>query len=493
MTDEHAYSITKDESNEEQVDISKILSDVKKFTEWNESVNKAEKADNQHLIEVLTKINNLAGWNLWKKDVRNVFEFFGKNFKTKLNLNLTIEQAQDLKNEIEYLINNTSFDDRELEQQMNNLYTLLYTFVEPEHWNKKDEEIIIAAGLASDLNDDENTKLNSDSAVNLTQNSTSDLNTNSNINTSTESSTDSNIDWSSNSGADSSSDWNAELTVQQDIKDTQQELISDMDETKDVGIEKVTIPTENNESSKWDNSEEITSKVNKSTPQNDTEKSAYEIKLEYKKKTKKKNENTDKQKKSVSEKVKKDESANRKYLNEYISDKEFPWKKVIQDVINEKDATKKKEKIKLLQLQLIPYYDWQIDWLINSWILTAIEKYITKNLNKKWEIIIKSDDSHVIRCEFDWKIIDNANWLNTVIKEIGDKDLWHAYFLDYPDFEYTIEDNTTITATVNDFNYFYDIATNTLQKQKREDPLQDVTNEDVLQKHLKTIAIIINK
>ena len=183
----------------------------------------------------------------------------------------------------------------------------------------------------------------------------------------------------------------------------------------------------------------------------------------------------------------------REILSKTISCMDFSWKKFIQDIINEKDQNKKIENLKLLQLQLVPYYDWHIDWIINENTLTAVQKYIEKNLNTNWDNIIKSDNPHLIRCRLDWNFTDNAKELNTVIKKIGDNSLWHAYFLDYPDFEYTFESDNTITATIDKYNYFYDISTDSLQKQLWDDPLQDVTNEDVLKGHFRTIATNIVK
>ena len=127
-------------------------------------------------------------------------------------------------------------------------------------------------------------------------------------------------------------------------------------------------------------------------------------------------------------------------------------------------------------------------------IPTFGEKYIDNNLDVQGESIIKS--SNVVRCGADWKIIDKPDWLSTVIKIIGNKELWHAYFLDYQDFEYTIETNTggfLVTATIDDYNYIYYAQTNKLKKQMGDDPLQDVTNENILQEHFRTIAIATNK
>ena len=106
----------------DNTDFDKVLADIKWFTEWNEEANKQQAADNQHLIEVLDKINDLDSWDLWKKDITNIFQIFWKNFKIYLKANTTPEQLNSIRNELEHMIDSMTFDDRELEEQINNLY-----------------------------------------------------------------------------------------------------------------------------------------------------------------------------------------------------------------------------------------------------------------------------------------------------------------------------------------------------------------------------------
>ena len=381
-----------DDQKKEQLDFKTVLAGVKELTEWDEWAKKEEIAENQYLIEILTKINNLTDWDLWNKDVASIFQSFWKNFKNSLKSKLTAEQAKNFKNEIEYLINNSTIDDKEIEQQMNNLYTVLWTFIEPTMPAEETEKAADANDLSADTNLEINTKDNIEN---------------------------------------------------QNIVNLDDEPI------EDINVENEEIIDENNNSDKVEESVTLKSNIDTNNIQED--------------------------------------------LINFISNKVFPWKNFIQDIVCEQDQIKKSNNLKLLQLALVPYYEWEIDWKMNWDTLEAIKKYVTKNLSKGGEKISKSDDANIIRCGSDWNLLNEINWLNTVIKKIDNKGLWHAYFIDYQDFEYTIEKSSKITATINDSNYFYDISTNTLQKQTENDTIQEVDNENLLKKYFKTIAIITNK
>lgn len=450
----------------ENLDFAKILSDAKQLTQWNELVKQKETKENQHLIETLTKIDNLTNWDLWKKDIAAIFQSFWKNFKEKLKEKLTIEQIENIKNEIEYLINNSTFDDKETEIQMDNMYTALWIFLNPTIWNEKNEEIIPITNTNVDTKVEEKAKV-----VEVKENT-----------------------------PNTSKELKAETPkkVAEQIEDNKKveekplvDIVPEIKEEKQSEAHELPVaPAYNSDEGQIGKTEYLEDEVNEKDEEIEPEN--IEVVEENEEVV---DENTsDETDKSTKENTKIDMSKNIKSLGEYVSEKEFPWKSFIQSIINEKDDNKKKEKVKLLQLQLVPsYYEWQIDWLISQELLTAIEKYITKNLNKKWETIVKSNNSTVIRYGPDWNITDNANILSTVIKIIWDKSMWHAYFLDYQDFEYTIENKTTITTTIDNWNYFYDIQTCALSKQNWDDPVQDITHNDVLQKHFKIIAIAINK
>ena len=121
----------------EELDFEKVLAGVKQLTEWDEWINQKETKDDQHLIEILARIKNLADWNLWKKDIVNIFQSFWQNFKDKLKASLAKEQAKLIKAELEQLINNVAFEDKELEQQMNELYIFFCVIVDPDFWKEK--------------------------------------------------------------------------------------------------------------------------------------------------------------------------------------------------------------------------------------------------------------------------------------------------------------------------------------------------------------------
>lgn len=414
----------------DNTDFDKILADIKWFTEWNEEANKQQAADNQHLIEVLDKINDLASWNLWKKDITNIFQIFWKNFKIYLKANTTPEQLNCIRNELEHMIDSMTFDDRELEEQINNLYITIWSTTEPN------------------IQDIETTETNKDSYETQTWWDSKKDNENTKPDT-----------------TNTDNEWEI-----QNNNTEEDENITEEDEEKenDRTMAKEYKSQEKVENKKEEDDEEEEKPTTQNIP--DKKKESTE--------TKTINE--------VTKKAKVDTIKNIEYLKKYIADKNFPWKNYLINIIK----TKKLEDIKLLQLQLIPYYDWPIDWSFTSATLNAIENYIEKNLNKQWENITKSNDSSVIRCDSKWNITNKTENLNTVIKTIGDKNLWHAYFLDYENFEYSIDHNSKLRATINDYNYIYDTSKNTLQKQKWEDPEQDVTNEHTLQWHFNTIVTV---
>lgn len=453
----------------ENLDFAKILSDAKQLTECDDLVKEKETEENQHLIEILTKIDNLTNWDLWKKDIVSIFQSFWKNFKEKVKEKLTIEQMENIKNEIEYLINNSTFEDKETEIQMDNMYAALWMFLNPTTWNEKNEEISPIDNTNID------TKVEEAKAVEVKED-TANVNKELEAPKEVVEQTENNEKIEEEPLVDTVPEIKAE--TKEEIKEETPEAPAD--DTDEGQVEK----TEYLDDEVDEKDEEIESENIEEVEENEEVEDVSEVV----------NENTsDETDKNTKESTKIDMSKNIESLGKYISDKEFPWKIFIQSIINEKDKAKKTEKIKLLQLQLVPYYEWQIDWLINQELLTAIEKYITKNLNKKWETILKSSSSSLIRYGQDWNITNNANLLNTVIKRIWDKSMWHVYFLDYQDFEYTIENKTTITTTIDNWNYFYDIQTGTLYKQNWDDPVQDITHDDMLQKHFKIIAIAINK
>lgn len=414
----------------DNTDFDKVLADIKWFTEWNEEANKQQAADNQHLIEVLDKINDLASWNLWKKDITNIFQIFWKNFKIYLKANTTPEQLNCIRNELEHMIDSMTFDDRELEEQINNLYITIWSTTEPN------------------IQDIETTETNKDSYETQTWWDSKKDNENTKPET-----------------TNTDNEWEI-----QNNNTEEDENITEEDEEKenDRTMAKKYKSQEKVENKKEEDDEEEEKPTTQNIP--DKKKESTE--------TKTINE--------VTKKAKVDTIKNIEYLKKYIADKNFPWKNYLINIIK----TKKLEDIKLLQLQLIPYYDWHIDWSFTSATLNAIENYIDKNLNKQWENITKSNDSSVIRCDSKWNITNKTENLNTVIKTIGDKNLWHAYFLNYEDFEYSIDHNSKLRATINDYNYIYDTSKNTLQKQKWEDPEQNVTNEYTLQWYFNTIVTI---
>lgn len=460
-----------EKSKEDQVvelDFSQVLADAKQLTEWDELVKQEEMAENQHLIDVLAKINNLIDWNLWKNDIKKIFQSFWKNFRDNLKTNLTLEQAQNFRDVVEYLINNTNFDDKELEQQMNNLYTVLSTFIEPVI---PTEEMISFDDVIT------NDEWQDQSAWNL------DDTPKDNNNTENKEITDENKE---------TVDENKEIVEEKkEIEEGKEEIVEEKEEIVEENEE---ITQEEKEEIEEEN-EEITEENKENIEENkEIEEKNKEIEEENEEIEEEKNDDiSDKTEESITLKPNIDTNNIQENLINLISNKNFPWKKFIQNIIYEKNQIKKSNNLKLLQLALVPYYKWEIDWEMSLDISKAIEKYITKNLNKDGEKIVKSNDSNIIRCGSDWKILNEINWLNTVIKKIDNKDLWHAYFIDYPDFEYTIEKGTKITTTINDYNYFYDIFTNTLQRQTGNDTMQDVEDEELLKKYFKIIAIVINK
>lgn len=437
----------------DNTDFDKVLADIKWFTEWNEEANKQQAADNQHLIEVLDKINDLDSWDLWKKDITNIFQIFWKNFKIYLKANTTPEQLNSIRNELEHMIDSMTFDDRELEEQINNLYITIWSTTEPNiqdiettETNKDSDEIQTWWDSKKDNENTEPEIPNTDNEWEAQKDNTEE---------------DENITKEEEKEND--------RTMAKEYK-SQEEVESQEEKTEE--IEKVIeekIEEEKVENKKEEDDEEGKKPATQSIP--DKKKESTETKASSETDTKK---------------AKVDTVKNIEYLKKHIADKNFPWKDYLINIIK----TKKSEDIKLLQLQLIPYYDWHIDWSFSSATLTAIENYIDKNLNKQWENILKNNDPSVIRCDSKWNITNKAENLNTVIKTIGDKNLWHAYFLDYENFEYSIDNNSKLRATINDYNYVYDISKDTLQKQKWEDPEQDVTNEHALQWHFNTIVTI---
>jgi len=475
-----------EKSKEDQVvelDFSQVLADAKQLTEWDELVKQEEMAENQHLIDVLAKINNLIDWNLWKNDIKKIFQSFWKNFRDNLQTNLTLEQAQNFRDVVEYLINNTNFDDKEIEQQMNNLYTVLSTFIEPVI---PTEEMISFDDVIT------NDEWQDQSAWNLDDTLKEDKEIEEK---------NKEIEEEKEEIVEEKEEIEEEkeeiVEEKEEIEEEKEEIVEEkkeIEEGKEEIVEgKEEIEEENKEIE--EENEEIEEENKEITEENkENIEENKEIEEKNKEIEEEKNDDiSDKTEESITLKPNIDTNNIQEDLINLISNKNFPWKKFIQNIIYEKNQIKKSNNLKLLQLALVPYYKWEIDWEMSLDISKAIEKYITKNLNKDWEKILKSNDSNIIRCGSDWKILNEINWLNTVIKKIDNKDLWHAYFIDYPDFEYTIEKGTKITTTINDYNYFYDIFTNTLQRQTWNDTMQDVEDEDLLKKYFKIIAIVINK
>lgn len=723
----------------QDLDFSKVLADVKWLIEWDESANFGESQENQHLAGVLAKIANLVDWNLWKKDIDNIFEIFWKNFENRLKINFSPEQLKSIRDKLWYLIDNTTFNDEDLEQQVSNLYVLLWSLIGWESDMTIDQEAIPTGNdmgntTTFDINstydlynyesDIEEIKSDIDKYMWLLENKKEyedlvnsldmikevldnpkyknisklqkfldfiddkdipefdwyDLNPiiswlkdfvwqlkwkesiidnggqiiedyekitkrrwqektringsfhkfieklNNNQIESLNELSDHEIDdimefiWNENN-KDKALDVHLTILNQKDaivneqishvldeikwkietIYEQEEIWQWELDEKTFVNIDKFfksriaenpewnwqnldkTDPTikekciwheysveqfvdrfdianqERIEKNKdllkniiiTDKISEITmkkigfegeklvfSKSESLAPEELTQLNLVEklgitkgtiwyikwallvwnefeslihnpditqiwldqiiaiakpkIKVEkFQKRISTEQVESTSNKKEETEVIEQQKVDNvRDDLNDYISDKQFPWKAHVQDIVNEKNENKKIKNLKLLQLLLIPYYDWHIDWLLDQDTLDAIKKYVEKNLNTNWENIIKSEDPSVIWCDSNWNIINDMNNLNTVVKTIGDKNLWHVYFLDYEDFEYSIEDKTNLRATVGEYNYVYDIGKGTLQKQKGDDPEIDVTNEYVLQWHFKTIVTV---
>lgn len=408
MTDESTYTTDENENNEEveeKLDFSKVLADVKQLTAWAEETSKQLQAQNQYLTEILSKIEKLTDWNLWKKATSDVFQSFWQNFRNYLKANLTKEQVKIIRDDVERLIDAENFEDNDLELQMNKLYTMLDSFTEPEKINIEIEESPVVEDQKPDLQDVEKNKEETKEEPEATINTEST--------------------WSENIA-------------------------------EPIHVEKKTKPKE--------------------------------VKDKTVEKNSKRKDKLSKPAESLE-----DIKNNRECLKKYIIDKEFPWKGTIEKMIEENDQTQKEASLKLIQLQMIPYYDWHIDGIMSKLTLTAIQKYITKNLNKKWNDILKKDNSNVARYDTYWNLINKVDELSIVIKWIGNSKLWQAYFLDYQDFGYTVETDSRIIATIWDYNYCYDISTNKLEKQTWSDSMQEVKNETILQEYLRILLIAITK
>ena len=124
----------------------------------------------------------------------------------------------------------------------------------------------------------------------------------------------------------------------------------------------------------------------------------------------------------------------RDYLKWYIGDKNFPWKKTVTDLLN---ATwqDKKTQLTALQLQLVPYYKWNIDWLIGPMTLAAIEEYVgwhTKSDDSENDNSIEKKNNNITRYNSNEKEITNWEGIDRVI----DKNENHVYFVNWADFSY---------------------------------------------------------
>ena len=139
----------------------------------------------------------------------------------------------------------------------------------------------------------------------------------------------------------------------------------------------------------------------------------------------------------------------REYLEAYISNKNFPWKGEISEIINNKWP---RTNLKKLQLQLIPYYEWHTDWLMGPLTLTAIETYVQNN--DKWENnwensnkieIPEKDNANIVRLNNNNEAVtNNSDEINTVIN----KTKKHAYFLDWADFKYEKDASNSSTMKI---------------------------------------------
>lgn len=74
----------------------------------------------------------------------------------------------------------------------------------------------------------------------------------------------------------------------------------------------------------------------------------------------------------------------KRWINEIINSKEFPWKEKITEIIENWTP----EDIRYLQLALKPEYKWKIDWKISQNLSDAITNYI----NNEWEEEQKTQD-----------------------------------------------------------------------------------------------------
>ena len=177
-----------------------------------------------------------------------------------------------------------------------------------------------------------------------------------------------------------------------------------------------------------------------------------------------------------------DKSNRRKYLETYISLFDFPGRSTIKDVINNKDDT---EKLMSLQLHLIPYYKWHIDWQIGPLTLNAVEQYIKNQNNPKlskneWEAdddfsrrkkaerdkpIILEGDSQWTRKE----VIDNSSNPPKLTAVITNN---HAYFLNW-DFDYSIDGNKIIMEDPKDNSKKYSLDGTTYDPDNMDQSYKD--------------------
>lgn len=159
-----------------------------------------------------------------------------------------------------------------------------------------------------------------------------------------------------------------------------------------------------------------------------------------------------------------DNSNRRWYLKNYLKNyrkEPFPWRSQIEDMMKPENAEDRKDLLQDLQLALIPYYNWHIDWLMWPSTLTAIENYSTATKERSSDenanttintspIKIPSDEE---------KKVNRVN-ANTILTKN------RAYFYDstadtWKDFMYTKTTKsdgnggtiTTLTATVDRTKY----------------------------------------
>lgn len=153
---------------------------------------------------------------------------------------------------------------------------------------------------------------------------------------------------------------------------------------------------------------------------------------------------------AVREQLDTSSSARRKEILGIVENKNFPWKKTIDDLVKDPEH----KNLKSVQLQLVPDYKWHIDGLIGPLTVNAIYDYVNRNdkWNDEWsnnEDISKISNS-ILRLDDNW---NEATWRS--ITKVIDKDNKHAYFMDGKDFTYSLEGWNTLKVTVWNEEYSY--------------------------------------